>query len=116
MNKFIGIGRLTEMPQLRYTNGGKAVCKFTVAINEGKDRDPLFLPVACWEKLAEIVANNLDKGRLVAVEGSIQIRSYEDDSGVKRKATELTARTVQFLDRGKEKTGTDDGPDDDLDI
>ena len=103
MNKAILIGRLTADPNLRYTQSGNAVANFTLAVdrsftNQGGEKETDFIDIVTWRKLAEIVANNLEKGRLVAVEGRLQIRSYEDRNGVRRKAAEIVADQVKFLD------------------
>lgn len=65
----------------------------------GQEAD--FVNIVAWEKLAETCTNNLQKGRLVLVEGRLQIRQYEKD-GQKREATEIVANTVRFLDKPKE--------------
>lgn len=103
MNKVILIGRLTADPNLRYTQNGTPVATFTLAVDKpfaGEDgkRGADFIDIVTWRKLAEIVANNLEKGRLVAVEGRLQIRSYDDQIGVRRKAAEIVADQVKFLD------------------
>ena len=103
MNKVILIGRLTADPNLRYTQNGTPVTTFTLAVDkpfsdEDGKRGADFIDIVTWRKLAEIVANNLEKGRLVAVEGRLQIRSYDDQNGVRRKAAEIVADQVKFLD------------------
>ncbi len=103
MNKAILIGRLTADPNLRYTQNGTPVTTFTLAVNrpytsQGGEKEVDFIDIVTWRKLAEVVANNLEKGRLVAVEGRLQIRSYDDQNGVRRKAAEIVADQVKFLD------------------
>jgi single-strand DNA-binding protein len=103
MNKAILIGRLTADPNLRYTQSGNAVANFTLAVDrpyasQGGEKEVDFINIVTWRKLAEIVANNLEKGRLVAVEGRLQIHSYDDQNGVRRKAAEVVADQVKFLD------------------
>jgi single-strand DNA-binding protein len=103
LNKVILIGRLTADPNLRYTQSGNAVANFTLAVDrpytsQGGEKEVDFIDIVTWRKLAEIVANNLEKGRLVAVEGRLQIRSYDDQNGVRRKAAEIVADQVKFLD------------------
>ena len=120
LNKVILIGRLTRDPELRYTPGGVAVARFTVAVdrpftNRQGEREADFIDVVVWQKQAEICANYLGKGRLVAVEGRLQVRSYEDNQGVKRRAAEVVAENVRFLDRAREgaaatATAADRGP------
>lgn len=104
LNKVILIGRLTRDPEPRYTTSGVAVTKFTLAVdrpftNKQGEREADFIDIVTWQKLAEICANNLNKGRLVAVEGRLQIRSYDDNQGIRRKAAEVVADNVRFLDR-----------------
>ena len=108
MNHIVTIGRLTKDPELRYTPNGVAVGSFTVAVdrpfNSAKgEREADFIPVVVWQKLAENCANHLRKGRLVAVEGRLQIRSYDTQDGQKRRVAEIVASNVQFLDRGKDE-------------
>lgn len=105
-NRIILIGRLTREPELRYTPSGTAVAKFTLAVdrraNKQGEREADFIDIVTWQKTAETCANYLGKGRLVAVEGRLQIRSYDDNQGVRRKAAEVVAETVRFLDWSKE--------------
>lgn len=107
MNHIVIIGRLTRDPELRYTPNGVAVANFTVAVdrtftNAKGEREADFIPVVVWQKQAEICANHLRKGRLVAVEGRLQIRSYDAQDGQKRRVAEVIANSVQFLDRARE--------------
>jgi single-strand DNA-binding protein len=106
LNKIILIGRLTRDPELRYTPSGTPVAKFTLAVdrraNKQGEKEADFIDIVTWQKTAETCANYLGKGRLVAVEGRLQIRSYEDGQGLRRKAAEVVAETVRFLDRAKE--------------
>jgi len=105
MNKVILTGRLTRDPEVRYTQSGIAVCTFTLAVDrrfarkDANDGRPTadFIPIVCWRKLAEICGNNLAKGRQVAVEGSMQVRSYDAQDGSKRYVTEVIADEVEFL-------------------
>ena len=104
MNKVILIGRLTRDPDVRYTQSGKAVATFTLAVDRRGVKDSNgpkadFIPIVAWEKIAEITGNNLAKGRRVMVEGNMQVRNYEGQDGIKRYVTEVIAREVEFLDR-----------------
>jgi len=116
MNKVILIGRLTADPNLRYTQNGTPVTTFTLAVDKpfaGEDgkRGADFIDIVAWRKLAEVVAQNITKGRLVAVEGRLQIRSYNDQNGIRRKAAEVIANEVKFLDRPKrEQTSEPEEP------
>mgnify|MGYP000890972027 CR=1 FL=1 len=107
MNKAILIGRLARDPEVRYTQSGKAVTSFTLAVDRRvrKDTDTQqtadFIPIVAWDKLAEVCGNYLAKGRRTAVEGRIQVRSYEAKDGTKRYVTEVIAENVEFLgDKG----------------
>jgi single-strand DNA-binding protein len=110
LNRIVLIGRLTKEPDLRYTASGLAVAKFTLAVDrrvsKDKERETDFIDVVVWQKLAETCANYLGKGRLVAVEGRLQIRSYDDSQGIRRKAAEVVGENVRFLDRAKESQST----------
>ena len=116
MNKAILIGRLARDPEVRYTQSGKAVTSFTLAVDRRvhKDSDAQqtadFIPVVAWDKLAEICGNYLTKGRKTAVEGHIQVRSYEAQDGSKRYVTEVIAENVEFLgDKGMGNSNTSQG-------
>jgi single-strand DNA-binding protein len=103
MNKVILIGRLGQDPELRYTPNGVAVCNFSLAVersftNQEGEREVDWIDIVVWRKQAENCANHLGKGRLVAVEGRLQIRSYETNEGQKRRVSEVVANNVRFLD------------------
>ena len=102
MNKVILIGRLTRDPELRHTPNGAATCTITVAIDRVPDqngqRTADFIPVVTWNKQAENIAKYLTKGRLVAVDGRIQTRNYENKEGNRVYVTEVIASSVQFLE------------------
>lgn len=100
LNRIILIGRLTRDPELKYTTNGTAVVNFTLAVNRKFNRDETdFIDIVAWRGLAENCANYLGKGRLAAVEGRLQIRSYEANDGTKRKVAEVIADDVRFLDK-----------------
>jgi single-strand DNA-binding protein len=118
LNRVILIGRLTRDPELKYTSNGRPVSTFTLAVDRGftnqqGEREADFIPIVAWNKLAETIAHNLVKGRLVAVEGKLRVRSYEAKDGGRRYVTEVIADEVQFLDWGKksEKQKEPDYPD-----
>lgn len=103
MNKVILIGRLTADPETRYTQSGTAVGSFTLAVDRrGKKAEGQptadFIPCVVWDKLAEIVANNLAKGRKVGIEGRLQVRTYNANDGSKRYATEVIVNELDFCD------------------
>jgi single-strand DNA-binding protein len=100
MNQFIGIGRLTADPELRYTDKGVPRCWFSIAINErGKEREHTeYVDCVAWEKLAETIAEYARKGRLVAVVGSLRREEYQHQ-GDKRTRHRIRVQSCQFLDR-----------------
>ena len=110
LNRVTVIGRLTADPVLRYTQSGLAVCTFTLAVDrpfkgQNGEKETDFLDVQTWRKLGENCANYLTKGKMAAVEGRLQVRSYEAKDGSKRKAVEIVADNVVFLslkDKGQE--------------
>lgn len=100
MNKIILIGRLVRDPELSYTQGGKAVCKFTLAVDRpynGESKEADFINIVVWNKAGENAAKYLTKGRQTAVEGRLQIRSYDGNDGKKRYVTEVIADRVEFI-------------------
>ncbi|NLW45341.1 MAG: single-stranded DNA-binding protein [Syntrophomonadaceae bacterium] len=104
INRVILIGRLTRDPELRYTANGIGVCTFSIAVNrpytnQAGERPVDYIDIVAWRQLAENVATYMTKGRLVAVEGRLQTRTYENQEGQKRKVVEVLADTVRFLDR-----------------
>lgn len=121
LNRIVLIGRLTADPQLRYTQSGTPVATFRLAVdraraNQQGERETDFIDIVTWQKLAETCANNLNKGRLVAVDGRLQIREYEYE-GQRRRAAEVVAESVRFLDWPKDGGGQsgfsrDEGMDD----
>lgn len=126
LNNVVLIGRLAQDPELRYTpSDGVAVTNFNLAVdrpfsNQQGERDADFIRIVAWRKQAENVANYLKKGSLCAVEGRLQIRSYDDREGIRRIAAEVVANRVQFLDRRGSGSGTSDDPfaggDDDVEV
>ena len=108
MNKAILIGRLTRDPELRTTPTGRNVCQFSIAVNrtytnQSGEREADFINVTVWRKQAENVDKYLSKGSQVAIDGKIQVTTYEKD-GVKRNNVEVVADNVQFLDTKNEST------------
>ncbi len=104
LNCIVLTGRLTRRPEMRYTPSGVAVAQFALAVerpftNAQGQRETDFFDIVVWRKLAEIVSNNLDKGRLVGVRGRLQTRSYETQDGQRRKVCEVVAEEIAFLDR-----------------
>ena len=107
LSQTIIIGRTTKEPEIRQTQNGVSVATFTIACdrnfkNAQGEKETDFFNIVCWRGLAETVGRYLGKGRLVAVSGRLQNRSYEAKDGIKRYITEIVASEVQFLDRAKD--------------
>jgi single-strand DNA-binding protein len=98
MNRFTGIGRLVRDPELKYSQQGVAVCKFTIAIKRRFKKDETdFIDVVTFKALAENCANYLSKGKMAAVSGELHIGSYTNKEGQKVKTVDVTADEVEFL-------------------
>ncbi len=103
INRVVLVGRLAQDPELRYTPNGVAVTTFTLAVNrrftnQQGEREADFINIVTWRQQAETCANYLKKGRLVGVDGRLQIRSFENSEGRRIKVAEVVADTVQFLE------------------
>ena len=111
MNKAIIMGRLTKDPDVKYTQTGKVVAQFILAVDRPcKDAqgntEADFIPEVVWGKTAELVGNSCQKGHRLLVEGRLQIRSYDAKDGSKRWVTEIIANGVEFVERKSDKGGT----------
>lgn len=112
LNRVVLIGRLTKDPELRYTPNGVAVASFTLAVNRSRpnaqgEREADFIPVVVWQKQAENCANYINKGSMVAIDGRLQVRTYDTQDGQRRWVTEVIAESVRFLD--KRESGSSQG-------
>lgn len=124
MNKAILMGRLTKEPELKSTQNGISRCSFNLAVdrrfkNANGERETDFINCTAWRTTAEFISKYFRKGQRIAVVGSIQVRSYETDTGERRYITEVIAEEAYFADgyQGQQKTsGNDyfDAEDDDL--
>ncbi len=104
------MGRLVADPELRHTPNDVAVTTFTLAVDRsyskaGTERQTDFIDVVAWRSTAEFVCKYFSKGRMMAVSGSIQTRTYEDKQGNKRKAFEIVANDVSFADSKRDSAG-----------
>jgi single-strand DNA-binding protein len=104
LNKVILMGRLTADPELRRTQSELAVCSFSIAVDRDfknkstGDKETDFVNIVTWRQTAEFVSRYLGKGRMVVVEGRLQIRKYTDREGNNRTAAEVVAENVYFAD------------------
>jgi len=116
LNKAMIIGNLGRDPEMRYTPSGQAVTQFTVAVNrnwkdpngEWKEETEWFR-VVVWGQQAERAAEHLRKGNKVYIEGRLQTRQWEDQTGAKRYTTELVANQVTNLERRSRDEGAEEG-------
>lgn len=100
-NKVILIGNLTAIPELKQTQSGISVCSFSLAVNRSKSKDGDqvcdFFTIQCWRQQAEFVSRYFTKGSPILVCGKLQTRSWTDNQGNKRTATEVVADEVAFV-------------------
>ncbi|MFA6448775.1 MAG: single-stranded DNA-binding protein [bacterium] len=123
-NRIILIGRLTRDPELKYTtNTGIALAKFTLAVDRPfsasrkdaapgaarREKETDFIRIVCWGKLAELCKQHLGRGRLVAIEGRLEVRNWETPQGERRVASEVRADDVRFLDKAPMRDGDGGG-------
>lgn len=104
-NKVILIGRLTASPELKQTQGGASVTNFTIAVdrkyNKDEEKQADFPTIVAWRQIAEFICKHFDKGSAILIEGELQTRSWTDQQGNKRYATEVVAREVSFCEAKK---------------
>lgn len=105
LNVVVLTGRLTADPELKTTQSGVSVCSFCIAVERryksGEDRVSDFINIVAWRSSAEFVSKHFKKGQMIAIEGAIQTRKYQDKDGNNRTAFEVLANNVQFADFGK---------------
>lgn len=107
LNRVVLIGRLANDPELKYTASGIPVATFRLAVdrrpNAQGERETDFIPIVAWRQSAEFAANYLTKGRLLAVDGRLQIRSWVAQDGTRRTIAEVVADNLRGLDKPKEQ-------------
>jgi single-strand DNA-binding protein len=106
-NKVVLVGRMCFDAELRYTPSGQAVSNFRIAVDRRfptaqGERETDFVDIVAWRQNAEFCANYCTKGRLVLVEGRLQVRNWETSEGQKRRSYEVVADWVRALDRPRE--------------
>jgi len=114
LNRIVLIGRLTRDPEMKYTPQGIPVAQMGIAVDriskdENGQKEVDFFDVVAWRRSAEFASNYLTKGRLVAIEGRLQTRSWVAQDGTKRKSYEIVADNLQGLDRKGEGEGSEGG-------
>lgn len=95
------MGRLVADPELRTTTQGHSVCSFRIAcdrsyVQQGQERQADFIDIVAWRQQADFVSKYFRKGSVIAVEGSLQTRQYQDKQGSKRTAVEVVANNISF--------------------
>lgn len=111
LNVAVIMGRLVATPELRTTPSGVSVCSFRVAVDrayssrDGGERQTDFIDVVSWRNTAEFVCRYFQKGQMIAVNGRIQTRNYEDKQGNRRTAVEIVADNVNFCGSKRESGG-----------
>ena len=111
MNKVILVGRLTKVPEVKYTPSGKMVATFTLAVNRRynankEQQEADFVPIVVWGNTAEFCGNYLHKGSKVLIDGRLQVRSYDKD-GERRYVSEVIATNVESLENKAKSTVSD---------
>lgn len=110
LNRVVLMGRLTADPELKYTQSNTAVTAFQIAVersySKGDERQTDFISVVAWRKTAEFITRYFSKGQMIAVEGSIQTRNYEDRNRNRRTAVEVIADNVSFCGDRKQETAS----------
>ncbi len=119
LNRIVLVGRLVRDPELRYTSNGTPVSNFTLAVernfkNKQGERDVDYIDIVTWRKLAETCAQHLGKGRMVAVDGRLQIRKSEKENRTYVNP-EVVAENVRFLDWPKNSNRTSQNNQEDVD-
>lgn len=106
LNVVVLNGRLTSDPELKYTPSNVAVTNFTLAVDRtfsGKEKVTDFISIVAWRSTAEFAAKYFQKGQLVAVQGSLQVRDYTDKDGGKRRVYEVLAEHVHFAEAKRDR-------------
>lgn len=102
LNKIVLMGRLVRDPELRRTGSGTAVASFALAVDrdftakDSTERETDFIDIVCWRSTAEFAAKYFTKGQMAAVSGRLQIRSWQDEDGNKRRSAEVVADNLYF--------------------
>ena len=113
LNKIIVMGRLTRDPEKKNTASGISAAAFTLAcerdyVAQGQEREVDFIDIIAWRGVADFVLKHFTKGRMLAVEGRLQINQWTADDGSKRKAAQIVAENVYFADSKPKQGDADD--------
>lgn len=113
LNRITLMGRIVRDLELRHTQTGKSVTSFSIAVErdfrgQNGEKETDFIDVVAWGRTAEFVCSYMGKGRLIAVEGRLQIREWTDRDGGKRRSAEVQADNVYFCDSRRKECETDE--------
>ena len=112
LNKVILIGHLTGNPELKQTPNGVGVCSFSIGVNrkytKGEQAQTDFINIVAWRQTADFITRYFRKGNAICICGSIQTRTWTDNNGNKRYATEVVADEASFVERKSDSQRTDD--------
>lgn len=109
LNRVVLMGRITQELELKQTQNGTAVLSFTVAVErsftkQGEEKQADFIACVAWKNQAEFISKYFAKGRMIAIEGNLRTRTYDDKNGTKHYVTEIYVDSVSFT--GEAKQGT----------
>jgi len=110
LNRVILIGRMANDPEAKSTPSGVSVCTFRIAVNRPPnaqgEREADFIDVVAWRQAADFATKYLGKGRLIAIEGRLQVRAWTGQDGTRRRSAEVVVASLKALDRPKEPAAT----------
>lgn len=111
INRVIIMGRITRDLELRQTPSGVSTLSFTVAVDrnfvkQGEERQADFIACTAWRQQAEFISRYFEKGRMIALEGALRTRTYDDKNGVKHYITEVLVDNVSFTGEAKQEQRT----------
>ena len=109
INRVVLMGRITHDLEVKQTPSGLSVVSFSVAVDNGKDKPANFISCVAWRQTAEFISRYFSKGRMIALEGKLTTRSYEDKNGSKRTITEVVVDNVSFTGEPRD-TSTQERP------
>jgi single-strand DNA-binding protein len=108
LNRIVLVGKLNSDPEVRFTVEGVQVAKFQLSVErfaqENAQKQVDIIDIVAWRRLAEISGQYLKRGKSVLVEGRIQVRTYENESGARKWATEVVARSIKMLDQAEKQS------------
>lgn len=119
INTVVLMGRITNDPELKQTPNGVSVLSFTVAVErnftkQGEEKQSDFISCVAWKQTAEFISRYFGKGRMIAIEGQLRTRTYEDKNGTKHYVTEVYVDQASFTGESKERDHIHTNPEDSI--